>query len=173
MTSLTYIVESTPWIVVGLLVGFFMGSSTAAVEAIADAVQDEGEIMSDAPVRERRPRFTTTVVLGVVIAVLGVFTAVQSYVQSAATDRLTECQVAYANGFADALDARSSATSEAQNALDEFLSTAAAAVPTSEGRDQVRKALAEYLAKRADAKKAQAEHPFPPAPRDVCKEAGG
>lgn len=176
MTSWTYLTQSVPWILAGLLVGFFVGRSTAAVDAIAVAVQDEGGSMpEDKPVqdtRRRRPRLTVNGALGAVIVALGIFTAVQSYVQSEATAKLTACQTAYANGFADALDARSSATAEAQDALDELLSTVASITPTPEGRDQFREALAEYLSKRADAKKTQKEHPYPPAPRDVCKEAG-
>lgn len=176
MTSWLYITQSVPWIVAGLLVGFFMGRSTVAVEVIADAVQHEADSMSGTDKasqdRARRSRFTTTHVLGAVVVLLGVFTAVQSYVQGEATARLTECQAVYANGFADALDARSKATADAQNALDQLLSTVAAITPTPEGRDKFRDALAEYLSKRAAAKKTQAEHPYPPAPRDVCKETG-
>ncbi len=171
MTSWTYITQSVPWALGGLLVGFLMARSTVAVEAIADAVHDEGDPMPAAS-PTRRPRFNGITVLGAVIVVLGVFTAVQSYVQASATDRLTECQTAYANGFADALDARSDATSAAQDALDDLLTTVASITPTPEGREEFRVALADYLAKRADAKKTQAENPYPPAPRDVCKESG-
>lgn len=176
MTSWLYITQSVPWIVAGLLVGFFMGRSTVAVEAIADVVQHEAVSMSgtdkDSRDRPHRSRFTTIHVVAAVVVLLGIFTAVQSYVQGEATARLTECQTAYANGFADALDARSAATSDAQDALDDLLSTVAALTPTPEGREAFVDALDEYLSKRADAKKAQAEHPYPPAPRDVCKETG-
>lgn len=176
MTSWTYLTQSVPWILAGLLVGFFVGRSTAAVDAIAVAVQDEGEPMpEDTPARDarrRRPRVTVNGVLGAVIVALGIFTAVQSYVQSEATAKLTECQTAYANGFADALDARSSASAAAQDALDELLAAVAEITPTPDGRDLFRAALDEYLSKRAEAKKTQKEHPYPPAPRDVCKEAG-
>lgn len=120
----------------------------------------------------RRPRFTTNAVLGTVIVVLGVFTAVQSYVQGEATARLADCQTAYSNGFADALDARSEATAEAQDALDELLTTVAGITPTPQGQDTFRDALKDYLDKRAKAKETQAENPYPPAPRDVCKETG-
>jgi hypothetical protein len=171
VTSWTYITQSVPWALGGLLIGFLMARSTVAFEAIADAVHDEGEPMTvDLPAR--RPRFNGITVLGAVIVVLGVFTAVQSYVQSAATDRLTECQTAYANGFADALDARSDATSAAQDALDDLLTTVASITPTPEGREEFRVALSSYLSKRVDAKKTQKENPYPPAPRDVCREAG-
>lgn len=180
MTSWTYITQSVPWIALGLIAGFFMGRSTVAVDAIADAVQDEGDVVSGTSTKPaRRWRFTATHAIGVVVIVLGVFTAVQSYVQgqanqlqSDATERLQACQTAYSNGFADAIDARSEASADAQNALDDLLSSVASITPTPDGRDQFRDALTEYLAKRADAKRAQKEHPYPPAPRDVCKEAG-
>ncbi|MGB3443901.1 MAG: hypothetical protein WBA97_34620 [Actinophytocola sp.] len=171
MTPWNYILLSVPWTGVGLLVGWLMGRSTVAVDALADAVQDEGDPVPEGQIA-RRSRFTGTHVLGAIIVILGVFTAVQSYVQSDATARLTECQTAYANGFADALDARSTATSEAQDALDQLLSSVAAVTPTEEGRRQFQDALTAYLEKRAVAKKAQQENPYPSPPRDVCKEDG-
>lgn len=168
MTSWTYIVESTPWIAAGLLVGFFVGRSTVAAEVIAESAQVEGEGVSG-KTSKRRFRFTSNGVIAVLLVVLGIATAVQSYVQSEATARLTDCQIAYANGFADALDARSTATADAQNAQDELWATIAALSPSPQAREQFRDALKVYLGKRAAAKKAQKENPYPPAPRDVCK----
>lgn len=165
--SLAYIVQSTPWIVAGLLVGFFVGRSTVAATVIIDAVQGEGDDMRDAA-PTKRFRFTSNGVIAALLIVLGTATAVQSYVQSEATARLTECQTAYANGFADALDARSAASVQAQAAQDDLWTKVAALTPTPQSRDVFRAALAEYLTKRAAAKKAQAEHPFPDPPRDVC-----
>jgi len=173
VTSWTYITQSVPWIALGLIAGFFMGRSTVAVTAIADAVQDEGDVVPGTISKPARKwRFTATHAIGVVVIVLGVFTAVQSYVQADATNQLAVCQQAYTNGFADAIDARSAASQEAQDALDDLLSTVASITPTPQGRDQFRDALTEYLAKRAAAKQAQKEHPYPPAPRDVCKADG-
>ncbi len=173
MTSfLLYIVESTPWIVAGLLVGFFVGRSTVAATAIIDAAQGEGNGMPDTSAPKKRRRVTSNGVIAFMLILLGTATAVQSYVQGEATERLTQCQTAYANGFADALDARASASSEAQDALDDLLTTVAAITPTPAGRENFRLALDEYLSKRAEAKRAQADNPYPPAPRDVCKEAG-
>jgi hypothetical protein len=167
VTSWSYVVQSTPWIVAGLLVGFFVGRSTVAAEVIADGTQ-EGDDMSGKS--KRRFRFTSNGVIAALLVMLGIATAVQSYVQSEATERLAVCQQAYSNGFADALDARSDATQAAQNALDDLLSSVASITPTPQGRDQFRAALTEYLDKRAAAKRAQKEHPYPPAPRDVCKD---
>lgn len=169
-SSLIYIVQSAPWIVAGLLVGFFVGRSTVAAAVIIEAVQGEGDDMRDASTPKKRFRFTSNGVVAALLIVLGTATAVQSYVQSEATARLTQCQTAYANGFADALDARSKAAGDAQDALDDFLFTVAEIAPTPEGREQFQRAFRDYLSKRAEAKKTQAENPYPPAPRDVCKE---
>jgi hypothetical protein len=171
VTVWTYLTLSFAWSLVGWLIGFLMGRSTVAVDAIADdVVQGEGDAVPEAKQPARR-RWSMNHAIGAVVLALGIFTAVQAIIQSDATDRLAECQIAYSNGFADALDARSQATSEAQDALDELLTTVAAITPTPEGRDAFRSALSEYLSKRAAAKQAQAENPYPPAPRDVCKEA--
>lgn len=181
MTSFFYVIQSLPWIVAGLLVGFFMGRATVAADAIAVAVQVEGDGMArestDSTSGKRRLRFTSNGVVAVLLVVLGVATAVQSYVQAetnerqaTATERLQACQTAYSNGFADAIDARSTATQEAQDALDELLSTVASLTPTPDSRERFRDALEDYLDKRADAKRAQKEHPYPPAPRDVCRD---
>lgn len=173
-SSVLYIIQSTPWIVAGLLVGFFVGRATAAADAVTEAVQGEGDEMRDPskPSKRRKMRITSNSVIALVLIVLGTATAVQSYMQSQATARLTECQTAYANGFADALEARSKATAEAQDAQDELWTAVASLTPTEEGRAAFWAALNEYLDKRAAAKKTQAEHPFPDPPRDVCKEDG-
>ncbi len=175
MTSALYIIQSLPWIVAGLLVGFFVGRATVAAEVVAEALQDEGDAMSDpsAPQTKRRPwkRVTSNGVIGFLLVALGAATAVQSYAQSEATARLTECQTAYANGFADALDARSTATAEAQDALDELLTTVASLTPTPESRQRFADALGEYLSKRAAAKQAQKDNPYPEPPRDVCRDS--
>lgn len=176
MTSWGYILQSLPWAIAGALVGFFMGRSTVAVQVIAEAVQ-EG---ADMPAEEIRipwyRKITAMQVIGTVVVLLGIFTAVQGYVlndetrrQGQETQRLGQCMIAYGNGFADALEARSNASQEAQNGLDDLLTKAVSATPTVEGRDVVRQALHDYLANRAAAKKTQAEHPFPDPPRDACK----
>lgn len=167
--SLTYIVQSVPWALVGLLAGFFLGRSIVAVEAVTDAGPDEEATVPTPP--RRRPRISGNTVIAAVLIVFGLLGAAQAYTQSNATDRIVGCLRDYGNQVADALDARGTATTEAQQALDDLLGQVSSATPTAEGRDLVRRALAEYLSKRAAAKTAQAEHPYPPAPRDVCKEA--
>lgn len=168
MTSWSYILQSIPWTFAGVLIGWFMCRATLAVEVIADVVQEGGDMPKEPARIPLRRRVTSMHVIGTLVVVLGISTAVQGYVQSEATQRLTLCTQAYSNGFADALEERSKATADAQNALDDFLTAVSSVTPTLEGRELVRQALAGYLSKRATAKQKQQEHPYPAPPRDVC-----
>lgn len=172
MTSLLYVVQSVPWIAAGLLVGFFVGRSTVAAEAITDAVQQEGDDVRESSGPKKKFRFTSNGVIAALLVVLGIATAVQAVVQNQADARQDACQTAYANGFADALDARSQSSREAQDALDAWMTKVNAIIqaPTPEARGQILQAFKDYLAARQEAKDTQADHPFPPAPRDVCKD---
>jgi len=179
VTAWNYIAQSVPWMLAGLLVGWLMGRSTVAVETIAEAVQegdDVPETTTPATNLRRRRRFNATHFIGVLLVLLGAFTIVQAYLQdvaterqSRATERLAQCTNAYASGFADAIEQRSKSTAEAQDALDTLLSEFAKITPTPDGRDAARRALSDYLTKRAEAKRTQAENPYPAPPRDVCR----
>jgi type II secretory pathway pseudopilin PulG len=117
-----------------------------------------------------KPRLITGQrILGVAVFALAIASGVQGWMQSTATEQVAQCTKAYASGFADALDERSKATAEAQDALDDLITAVASATPTQQGRDAVRQALTDYLNKRAEAKRTQAEHPYPAPPRDVCE----
>lgn len=171
MNVLAYLAERIPWAVVGLLIGYMLSRGVCALQDIAVAVNPEDTDMATRPHRPWYRRVTSNGVVGVVVFVLAVATVVQGYVSSEATRRVAECTKGYSNGFADALDARSDANAQAQQALDDLmtkvgeLTTGAA---TAESRAVFRSALNDYLAKRAEAKKQQTENPYPPAPRDVC-----
>ena len=127
--------------------------------------------------KQPRPRRVTAVrFLGALVLILTIGSGAQIYVdnqraerQAQATDAIARCTKAYSDGFADAIEQRSNATAEAQNALDDFLNLVSSATPTQEGRDLVRRALDDYNGKRAKARKTQAEHPFPAPPRDLCR----
>lgn len=169
-----YAFRSLLWGVFGLVIGFLLGRMTRDTQRIADAVTDEESAVPDDPKKSRR-RPSYQAVMGAVVVLLGLVTAVQGLYQDAATRRVADCTRAYSDGFAAALDARSEASTAAQNALDELMSTVGSLTTgpdagTAETRDRFRKSLSEYLAKRAEAKKQQQEHPYPPAPRDVCSE---
>lgn len=172
MTLLIYLAERAPWAAVGLLAGYLFGRGVRDLETIAAAVTPE-ESKVDKPSRFQAviQKMTGLHVLGIVVFVLAVGTVVQGYVHNEQTQRIAECTKAYSSGFADAIDARSSATSAAQQALDDLMTQVgqlSAGVASPESREQFRIALADYLSKREEAKKQQAENPFPAPPRDVC-----
>jgi hypothetical protein len=176
VTTWTYILQSVPWALGGLLVGWLLGRSTVAVESIAEAVHEEDAVPDRQVPKRRKWRPTANLTIGVVLLLLGGFTVTQGYIQNLATERqghvteqLARCTKAYSDGFADAIEARSKATTEAQDALDEFFESLAQATPSPEGREEMRKAFTEYRSKRAAAKRAQAENPYPDPPRDVCR----
>jgi hypothetical protein len=118
------------------------------------------------------PRRWPVVATAAVLVAVGATTVVTGIQLSDKQDRIIGCVTGYSNQLADALDARFEASSQAQLALDEFISTVSSATPTPEGRRLAQRALADYQQKRADAKAAQQDNPYPPAPRDACKEAG-
>lgn len=164
--------RSVLWGVCCFVVGFLLGRMTRDTHRIAEAVLKEGDPVSEPAVR-RRPTYQA--VIGVVVVLIGLATAGQGIYQDSATRRIADCTRAYSDGFAAALDARSEASTAAQNALDELMATVGSLTTgpdagTSEARERFRNSLSEYLAKRAEAKKQQQENPYPPAPRDVCSE---
>lgn len=165
MTVLSYLAQSLGWAVLGFLGGYLVGHAVRDVNRIADAVTGE-EIM---PPRRRVPRLSFQTVIAVIVVLLGVLTVIQGLVESAATQRLTQCQSAYSNGFADAINARAQSSAEAQDALDELVTTVGGALQGNEpDRASVQQAIAGYLAKRAAVKAQQQAHPYPPPPRAVC-----
>ena len=173
MSILTYLAERIPWVAVGLLAGYLFGRGVRDLETIAAAVSPEESTM-DRPNRFQAVmrKVTGLHVLGVVVFVLAVGTVVQGYVHNEYTRQNAECTRAYANGFADAIEARSESTAAAQQALDDLMTevgqlSAGAASP--ESRERFRGALSDYLTKRAEDKKKRAENPFPAPPRDVCE----
>ena len=128
-----------------------------------------------AALRRRQVRVISTNVVAVALIVLGVLSGVQGYVLSEQNKALALCQQAYSNGFADALDARTQANTDAQAALDSVMQTFADVITTPDptARARVQAVLVDYVTKRAEARKAQQEHPYPEAPRDACKHLDG
>lgn len=156
MSVLLYMLERLPWAGVGLLGGYFLGLHLRRTEAA----------MAGSNGRKWRPN--GTYVFGVILVLLGVGTAIQGVVQSRATDGLTQCIATYSNGLADAIEARSRASSEAQRASDDFWRALYALPQNDEGRAQARKVFEEYVRKREASNRAQAENPYPAPPRAVC-----
>jgi hypothetical protein len=165
-----YVTESAGWAVLGFVVGYLVGRAARDVHRVVTAITPEDTVPEPQPPTPRRRVPTGQFVLGVVVVLLGIITVAQGIVTNSTTRRITECQSAYSNGFADALDARSSASTDAQNALDELMKTmsgylADAPIPP----DKVRAAIGDYLHKRAKAETERQQHPYPPPPRDLCK----
>lgn len=125
--------------------------------------------------RARERRAISTNLLAGVLIILGVLTAAQGYVLNDQATQLALCQQAYSNGFADALDARSQANADAQEALEAWMKTVGQVLsaPDPSGRARLTAAIADYLEKREKARKTQEANPFPEAPRDACEQLGG
>lgn len=176
MNTLVFALQTLSGCVVGFVVGFLVGRTAHDVHRIASAVTVEEAPM---PVHRRTrwwSRVNGQLVVAVVVVALGVLTVVQGLMQSAATRRITECHSAYANAFADVIDARSQGSQHAQEALDKMMTTMAglgATPPVDQAdlerrREESRKALTEYVRERAELKALQKAHPYPAPPRDAC-----
>lgn len=164
-----YIVNGLIWSAAGFIAGWLAGRASRDITRIAGAVAKEGTVPPSTP-NDRWARAYRLAVPVLVVA-LGIATAVQGAYQSAALQRVAACQTAYSSGFADAIDARSSAAADAQDALDALMTKVGDALQHSdpESRAEVQRAVDDYLAARAKSKQTQQDHPYPPAPRDLCK----
>lgn len=102
--------------------------------------------------------------LGVFVAAIGLVTVLQWYIQGSRTDEVVRCQQAYVTGFADALDARSTAARDQAEKQDElwFIVNRGFEAPSPDLREEFRKKLAEYVSARQKAKEAP---PIPEPPR--------
>lgn len=169
-----YIAESAVWAVTGFAAGFILGR--VARDAYRASSRADPPVETGAPVSthasgKRRWRPTTQWVLGIIVILLAIVTVVQGIVESAATRHVVDCQQEYSNAFADALDARTVSSGQAQDALDTLVTTVGHALsepPTAQRAADVQKAITAYLASRAALKTEQQQHPYPPAPRDLC-----
>jgi hypothetical protein len=181
MTTSLYLLHALGWSTAGAIVGVLLDRGVLALQQIAHATMQEEPVDHPAQPHHHKPvrrRFGRSVVpavllvLAVVTAVQGVVTARTNAHQDEETRRVQNCQLAYANGFADALDARAEASVAAQDALDELMTTVGtltAGGASPEAREKFRAALSDYLQKRVAAKQRQKDNPYPPAPRDLCK----
>lgn len=185
MTACVYTLHALAWTAFGVVLGVVLDRIVLDLRRVACAMKEATPVEPVDPAQEtrrRRRRLGTAVVPAVLIA-MAVVTAVQGVVNSrtnAAQDaevlRVQQCQLAYANGFADAIEVRGEASAAWQNALDawmttldELLSKTPPGSDPAAARERFKSATAEFLSKRAESKQQQAENPFPPAPRDLCK----
>jgi hypothetical protein len=109
-------------------------------------------------------RFTAALV-----ALLSTASLIYAIIIGNRTNELAACQVIYANGFADALDARADAGQEPAALQDELwkIFKRGLASPSPQVRFDFEHTLDQYLAAREKVKATQAEHPIK-APRDLC-----
>lgn len=160
-----YAAESAAWALAGFVGGFTLG------RAVRDSYRQTGAIVTTHATGKRSWRPSAQWVLGVVVILLAIVTVLQGIVQGAATRHVVECQQQYSDAFSAALDARTNATNTAQNALDQLVTTVGHALsepPTAQRGADVQKAITAYLNSRAALKQQQQQHPYPPAPRDLC-----
>jgi hypothetical protein len=159
------------------LLGYLAGRTARDVHRIAETVTEQGGTVSRrAPLRHRIRTSGGQFAVAFVVIALGIVTVVQGVYQSAATRRIVTCNETYANTLADVIVARSQGSQQAQDALDDLMSVIgrlAATPPASEAeaiarREESRKAVTEYVAKRAEVKALQEKNPYPQPPRESC-----
>jgi hypothetical protein len=168
-----YIVNGIIWSAAGFIVGWLAGRISRDITRIArftNAAAEEDTVPLSSTMAARLSR-SYRLAVPILVVVLGIATAVQGAYQAAGLQRVSDCQTAYSSGFADALDARSSASADAQTALDALMTKVGGALEHSNvgSRAEVQQAVDDYLAARAKAKRTQEQNPYPPAPRDLCK----
>lgn len=166
-----YITESASWAVVGFVGGYILGRVALTAPTGAMMTSDPPDATGPAHARRHRWRPTGQQLLGIVVFILALVTVAQGLIQTTVTRRIVECQQQYANQFADALDARTAASNNTQNALDTLVSTVGHVLdepPSAQASAELSHAVTAYLNTRATLKREQQEHPYPPAPRDLC-----
>lgn len=174
MTALTDLLYPFGCFAFGVIAGAQWTRMRCDLHRIAKAQPVEAPVASHEPTDEKpaKTRRWPRRVLDAVVVLAFISSAVQLYVTNGQIEEVVSCQRAYQAGFADALEARSSAAAAAQNALDELMSTVGqltTGAASPEVREKFRTALQNYLAKRAEAKKQQQDNPYPPSPRDLCQ----
>lgn len=201
MNSALYLFAVLGWSVLGFAAGVVTTQIYLKFSRIADAVAPrkdqtmsmlpEQPVDEDAERRHRKRANRFRVIVGTVLVLIGVFSAVSSFVleqrtadiieANAAQDRqdreIQRCLTEFGAKFANALEARSVAGAESQEVLDEWVRTINDLLVNAqpgprdpeaarERLEKFRQATANYLSKRAEAKKKQRDNPYPPSPRE-------
>lgn len=176
MTTFNYLAQTCAVAVVGFVLGYFAGRAARDVHTIASAVTERGSEVERT--RRKWRGINSNIVVALVVFTLGILTVVQGLVHGAGIRRIADCHAAYANRLADAIEARSTGSQQAQDALDELMTTFGrlAASPPADAADLARRqeesrtAITNYVAKRAESKAVQRNNPYPPPPREMCAE---
>jgi hypothetical protein len=165
-----YVSLSIPWGILGWMAGYTTAHKAVLwSRTMPTLIERPIETPSKNPEGDRPWYRRSQTWIGAAVAFIGLFTAVQWYVQGEGTRRLAECQTVYANGFADAIQARADEAQIKDEAIDGAFIAFEAAMKGTIGRPEVEAAISRYNSARAAQKKAQTEHPYPQAPRDLCR----
>ncbi|HCB80540.1 MAG TPA: hypothetical protein DEQ00_04105 [Mycobacterium tuberculosis] len=170
MTSETLwlVVWTIGWTLIGALGGYVLGRLAADVHQLANP--NEGGRVNQPTAKEPRWRPAPQLIVGLLVVILGVGTAIQGIVVNNRVQQLQQCQARYSNRFADAIDARTTATNGSQRALDELVAAIGKRLDRGGKADQaaIAGALQRYLTQRDQSKQERAAHPYPEPPREAC-----
>lgn len=158
------------WTLLGGMGGYLLGRLARDVHLLANPTL-EGERVHESRIEDapRRWRPGPRLLIGLVIVILGVGTAVQGIVVNNRVEHLQQCQASYSNRFADALDARTDATQQSQQALDRLVATIGHNLNDKRANQAaIADAVGHYRQLRSKAKQQRATHPYPDPPREAC-----
>lgn len=161
------------WTLAGGIGGYLLGRLTRDVHRLANPTLEGERVPEPAvetPRRPRRWRPGPQLLVGLLVVLLGVGTAVQGVVVSNRVEHLQQCQARYSNRFADAIDARTDTSNNSQQALDDLVNTIGKNLGGNGKANQaaISRALRQYMAQRAKTKQQRAKHPYPEPPREAC-----
>lgn len=156
---------------IGYLIGRIARDTAETKDAVTHDVEQTDGLSEDKSVGPRW-RMNVVVVIGMAVAAIGVVTALIGFSVTRNQDQLAGCVVGYSNATADALEARSSAATEANQQVENVFRAFLAAFSDTPavGRERVQHAFEEYLKAREATAKAQKDNPLPEAPRDACAD---
>lgn len=180
MTTLIYVLYAVAWFGLGVIVGAQWTRMRRDVRRLANdqagekAVAPHEELPEVQPQPARVRRWSRRV-LDTFVVLLFIGSAVQAYVTYDQIQGVVECQKGYQAGWADAFDARQTASAAERAALitwmktlDELITRTPSGADPNVGRQRFAAATSEYLQRQAELTRKQQENPYPPSPRDVC-----
>jgi hypothetical protein len=180
LDCLQSVITCAAWSMVGATLGVLVDRAACRDHPLNRAEVSMHTSDDQVPVGPRRWRWwwrpTTSPIVPLFLVLMAMFTAGQAVqnrsrndAQDVETRRVLACQVVYANAVADALDARTQASGEAQAALDRLVTAVAETLRTGpQANQRVQQAVEEYLEARARSRDAQQRNPYPAPPREVC-----
>lgn len=153
-----------------LFLGYLFGRLTRATVRIEENMETD-----DAPTprpADDRGRRVSLMAIAVVVAVIGIGTAVTGVVILRNQDRLAGCIAGYSNASAAVTRERSAAQDVVNEQIDQFMQAvleAFSATP-ADGRKKIYDAVQSYNEARTQAKETRKNNPLPDPPEDACTE---